>query len=86
MKRFHGFPYPRIGIDIFPLDAVAANSASLYLQKSMVELTMNLLTHWDDYPFYDIQEAELQSIFEQESITCTITEFCRKVSVLFDYL
>lgn len=197
MKRFHCFPYPRIGIDIFPLDAVAADSASLYLQKSMVELTMNLLTHWDDYagqnmteslitrietlcnvklarnkdirhtlwmltdslcslyreeecdelvnypffitgdckpmkkewfddvlylpfehttiavpkeydkvltalygdymtpvqgiaahdyPFYDIQEAELQSIFEQEGITCTITEFCRKVSVLFDYL
>lgn len=49
MKRFHGFPYQRIGIDIFPLDYVPEDAELVELQKIMMNCGMNLLCYWNDY-------------------------------------
>lgn len=34
MRRFHGFPYQRIGIDIYPLDYISRDKEMVALQKN----------------------------------------------------
>jgi len=48
MKYFHGFPYQRIGVDIFPMDTISSNDNLWNLQKSCYLAGMTLLTHWDE--------------------------------------
>lgn len=46
MKYFHGFPYQRIGIDIFPLDYIPKEDELANIQKIMIKQGMNLLENW----------------------------------------
>ena len=46
MNRFHGFPYPRIGIDIFPLDYIDDGKDSV--QMETLTSILKILTHWDE--------------------------------------
>lgn len=46
MKFFHGFPYQRVGIDIFPLDYLSRDADFLQVQKNIIVLGMNILEHW----------------------------------------
>ncbi|MBR1476933.1 MAG: LicD family protein [Lachnospiraceae bacterium] len=49
MSYFHGFPYMRIGIDIFPLDYLPSDAV---IQYELVELFTEiniLLAKWDEY-------------------------------------
>ena len=47
MKYFHGFPYQRIGIDIFPLDYIHKEPELANIQKIMVQQAMIILRDWD---------------------------------------
>ena len=47
MQRFHGFPYQRIGIDIFPMDYVPRDPELSQLQKKIVETGIALLRDWE---------------------------------------
>lgn len=49
MVRFHGFPYQRIGIDIFPLDYVPADKEMLEIQKQIIVYGRLILQYWDEY-------------------------------------
>lgn len=47
MKRFHGFPYQRIGIDIFPLDALPDDENIAYIQREIIRHGILILREWD---------------------------------------
>lgn len=47
MKRFHGFPYQRVGIDIFPLDAIPKDTKQAELQKDIIRHGIPLLRDWE---------------------------------------
>lgn len=47
MRMFHGFPYQRIGIDIFPLDYISDDEQTTNLQKHIVCYGIELLRDWD---------------------------------------
>lgn len=48
MKYFHGFPYQRAGIDIFPLDYIPVEAKLADIQKIMMIQGMNLLEKLDN--------------------------------------
>lgn len=43
MKYFHGFPYQRAGIDIFPLDYISKDKEFADMQKQIIKLGMEIL-------------------------------------------
>lgn len=47
MQYFHGFPYQRVGIDIFPLDFLPKETGMADTQKSLVQIGMKILANWD---------------------------------------
>lgn len=47
MHRFHGFPYQRIGIDIFPLDALPDDERLAYVQREIIRRGILILRDWD---------------------------------------
>ena len=48
MKYFHGFPYQRAGIDIFPIDYISRNSDFTDIQKKIIQLGLMILEQWND--------------------------------------
>lgn len=48
LNRFHGFPYPGIGLDIFPMDNVPDNPKLGEAQLQLIQLIMWLLTRWEE--------------------------------------
>lgn len=48
MRRFHGFPYQRVGIDIFPLDVVSEDAAMRETQKSLLKQGLELIVSWEE--------------------------------------
>lgn len=57
MKRFHGFPYQRIGIDIFPLDYIARDKDIVGIQKVILAYGIYTLQNWKTY----CQNGELEN-------------------------
>lgn len=47
LKRFHGFPYSGVGIDIFPLDYLPADEELFDLQKMIISYGILTLQSWD---------------------------------------
>lgn len=47
MRLFHGFPYQRIGLDIFPLDYISRDEEFVNVQKTLFRQGMELLTNWE---------------------------------------
>ena len=47
MKYFHGFPYQRVGIDIFPLDYIHKEDELAQLQKLIIQQGIIILRDWD---------------------------------------
>ncbi len=62
LKRFHWFPYLRIGIDIFVLDYIPRDTSLADTQKYLVHFTMDLLCNWDYYVQHNQLETQLTSI------------------------
>ena len=48
MRYFHGFPYQRVGIDIFPIDYIPNNTSEAELQKEIVKQGLFVLGQWDN--------------------------------------
>lgn len=48
MKYFHGFPYQRAGIDIFPLDYISKDKEFADMQKQIIKLGMEILGKWNE--------------------------------------
>ena len=48
MGYFHGFPYQRVGIDIFPIDYIPNNTSEAELQKEIVKQGLFVLGQWDN--------------------------------------
>ncbi len=71
LKRFHGFPFFRIGIDIFPLDFVPRDSGLSDWQREMMGKIWLLLVKWDeekDYPL-SMCEKELQEVERMSGVS-----------------
>lgn len=47
MQYFHGFPYQRVGIDIFPLDYIPKEEELAKIQKVMIQQGTSLLQNWN---------------------------------------
>ena len=67
MKRFHGFPYQRIGIDIFPLDHLPEDIETVALQRIMIRQGIMILRDWD----------QLEESGELEGYLQGYEEFCK---------
>lgn len=68
MRRFHGFPFFRIGIDIFPLDYMPGDPEMPELQKMILEKIWVLLLKWEKDEDYPVAACEEQ--------LCEVEELC----------
>lgn len=48
MKRFYGYPFNYITIDIFPLDNVPMDPEIYELQKKIIGMGLSIIDHWDE--------------------------------------
>lgn len=69
MVRFHGFPYQRIGIDIFPIDKVSDNIEINKKQLQLVKKGATILQNWNYMQEKNILEKEILS-FEKDAGIC----------------
>lgn len=68
MVRFHGFPYQRIGIDIFPIDKICDDAKEDAWQRNTLKHGITILQNWDYMVQNKMLEKELKS-FEDETET-----------------
>lgn len=47
MRYFHGFPYQRVGIDIFPMDYISRDIGITNVQKQIIRLGIGTLRDWN---------------------------------------
>ena len=91
MKYFHGFPYQRIGIDIFPLDYIPSDKEILNVQKEILRYGILTLQNWDMFKTQGVLEERVneledlcnQPIIRDEDIKNNIWILLDKVSSLF---
>lgn len=69
MMRFYGFPYQRIGIDIFPLDYIPGESELAEIQKTIAAYGMTILEHWNDFQ----KKGELGDRLSDMEQLCSVT-------------
>lgn len=68
MRRFHGFPYQRIGIDIFPLDYIPRDKELEEVQKTMFHQGMELIRNWNGLE----QTGYLKEYLKQFGTICNV--------------
>ena len=68
MQRFHGFPYQRVGIDIFPLDDMPEDEEVAQMQRLMVRQGILILREWDNLE----KTGELQKVLKEYEDFCKI--------------
>lgn len=68
MKRFHGFPYQRVGVDIFPLDYIPRDEEAAEIQKTMYQQGMDILTNWNELEL----EGALEKVLKEYAKLCNI--------------
>lgn len=47
MRYFHGFPYQRVGIDIFPMDYISRDIGITNVQKQIIRFGIGTLRDWN---------------------------------------
>lgn len=67
MQRFHGFPYQRVGIDIFPLDNIPESVETAEIQRTIIRQGIAILRDWD----------KLEETGELEGFLRGFEEFCK---------
>lgn len=68
MKKFHGFPYQRIGIDIFPLDAIPTDEEELTLQRNLIRQGLFILSNWSTLQ----KDDSLETYIHQYEKLCNV--------------
>lgn len=68
MKYFHGFPYQRAGIDIFPLDYIPMEEELANIQKVIIQQGNMLLTEWTQLE----NTGKLQTGIEEFEALCNV--------------
>lgn len=68
LKRFHGFPYRAIGIDIFPLDNIPSDPDISNFQKDVIRGIIALIRDYDTIP-----STELEKFFTDIEGLCNVT-------------
>lgn len=69
LERFHGFPFSRIGIDIFCLDYIPKDKNSANLQSSLICILMAVATNLNYYQKNGQLEEKLTFIEEACNVT-----------------
>lgn len=69
LNRFHGFPYFRIGIDIFPLDYVSKDHQLFDFQRQVMHAIHFTIQNWDLY----IKEGQLESQIQEIERACDVS-------------
>ncbi len=69
MKRFHGFPYQRIGVDIFPLDYMPLDKELIELQEVILLYGAAILQNWSEYE----EKGELEHRLQYMEQLCNTT-------------
>lgn len=69
MVRFHGFPYRRIGVEIFPLDYIPRDGEVAELQKTVLTYGLELMKAWK----YFQQKGELEPRVSKMEQLCAVT-------------
>lgn len=68
MVKFHGFPFQRVGIDIFPLDKVSNDPTEDIKQQELMKQGINILMGWDYYARKNMLEQEISSFENRANI------------------
>lgn len=68
MQRFHGFPYQRIGIDIFPLDYIPRDPELAKLQRVLLRKGLNILSSWEELE----RQNALRGAVEELEALCNV--------------
>lgn len=68
MKWFHGFPFQRVGIDIFPLDYINVDSNTAEMQRTMFRYGMYIATKWDAL----VKNGELEEYLRTFGELCNV--------------
>jgi len=68
VKYFHGFPYLRVGIDIFPLDNTPSDKPSLNIQRQMAMQGIIILREWSNLE----RTGELEKYLQEFGRLCNV--------------
>lgn len=68
MRYFHGFPYQRVGIDIFPIDYISRDHEFVHIQKEIIKYGMMILGQWEQLE----TNNSLKQVLSQFSNLCKI--------------
>ncbi|MGN0513858.1 MAG: phosphorylcholine transferase LicD [Lachnospiraceae bacterium] len=69
MRYFHGFPYQRVGLDIFPIDYIPRDFETARLQKEIIRYGIIMLRDWDIYR----AQGKLEDIIKSFECMCGMT-------------
>lgn len=69
MRYFHGFPYQRVGIDIFPLDTISADPNTASMHYELVRHGIAIMREWDALE----ASSELQGYLDGYGQACNVT-------------
>lgn len=62
LNRFHGFPYPRVGLDIFSLDYIPRDEQLADLQLRLINRVFVILENWEMFQEKNQLEEQLSSL------------------------
>lgn len=68
-KRFHGFPFSGVGIDIFPLDYMPRDAELVNTQTMIVRIGVAIVSHWDELK----RAGELERRLSQMEEICGVS-------------
>ena len=68
MRYFHGFPYQRVGVDIFPLDYIPKEPELATMQKNLFKKGILILYYWKQLE----EEGTLQDYLNEYGELCNI--------------
>lgn len=90
MRRFHGFPFPNMGIDIFPLDYMPRDLELSDIQKVIIGHILLLLYHKSEFSIAEFEE-KLQyvetlcsvSLVRDDSLEHQLLKLCDAVAAMY---
>ena len=84
MERFHGYPFPSLGIDIFPLDVVPKDEEEFQLQRSLYDVGFAIVSNWDKLKEEGNLEYRITQFEEYSGVTIPKTETKYHIACVMD--